>query len=106
MATSSVVKSTMTTESRSAVMLRTFDAEQRTFRQWTFHPGSCGIESRGQWDEATNTLTLTDEKQRITSTATIRFSDKDTMVVLQKSTKPFTALDVTVSMPDFLRQVR
>ena len=37
------------------------------------------FEARGQWDEATNTLTLTDEGQRITSTATLRFSDKDTM---------------------------
>jgi hypothetical protein len=62
-----------------AMMIRTFDAEQQSYRQWMFHPGSCGVEARGQWDDATNTLTLTDEGQRITSTATIRFSDKDTM---------------------------
>ncbi len=62
-----------------AMMIRTFDAEQQACRQWMFHPGSCGVESRGQWDEATNTLTLTDEGQRITGTATIRFSDKDTI---------------------------
>ena len=61
------------------VMIRTFDAEQQAYRQWVFHPGSCGVEARGQWDEATNTLTLTDEGQRITSVATMWFSDKDTM---------------------------
>jgi hypothetical protein len=62
-----------------AMMIRTFDAEQQAFRQWMFHPGSCGVESKGQWDEATNTVTLTDEGQRITNVTTIRFSDKDTM---------------------------
>ena len=62
-----------------AMMIRTFDAEQQAYRQWMFHPGSCGVESRGQWDESTNTLTLTDEGQRITSISTIWFSDKDTM---------------------------
>ena len=62
-----------------AMMIRTFDAEQQAYRQWMFHPGSCGVESRGQWDDATNTLTLTDEGQRITSTATLRFADKDTI---------------------------
>ena len=62
-----------------AMMIRTFDAEQQAYRQWTFHPGSCGVESRGPWDEATNTLTLTDEGQIITSISTIWFSDKDTM---------------------------
>jgi hypothetical protein len=64
---------------REAMMIRTFDTEQRAYRQWMFHPGSCGVESKGQWDDATNTLTLTDEGQRITSVATIWFSDKDTM---------------------------
>jgi hypothetical protein len=44
-----------------------------------FHPGSCGVEARGEWDDATNTLTLTDEGQEITSTSTLRFSDKDTI---------------------------
>jgi len=62
-----------------AMMIRTFDAEQQAYRQWMFHPGNCGVEARGQWDEATNTLTLTDEGQRITSVATLWFSDKDTM---------------------------
>jgi hypothetical protein len=62
-----------------AMMIRTFDAEQQACRQWMFHPGSCGVEARGQWDDATNTLTLTDEGQRITSVATMWFSDKDTM---------------------------
>ena len=62
-----------------AVMIRTFDAEQQAYREWMFPPSRFGSESRGQWDEATNTLMLTGERLGITGVTTIRFSDKDTM---------------------------
>jgi hypothetical protein len=72
------VRCEFTDGEREAMMIRTFDPEQQAYRQWTFHLGSCGVESRGQWDDVTNTLTLTDEGQSITSIGTIWFSDKDT----------------------------
>jgi len=62
-----------------AMMIRTFDTEQQAYREWMFPPGRFGGESRGQWDEATNTLTLANKRQGITGVTTIRFSDKDTM---------------------------
>ena len=62
-----------------AMMIRTFDAEQQAYREWMFPPSRFGGESRGQWDEAANMLTLTGERPGITGVTTIRFSDKNTM---------------------------
>lgn len=60
------------------VSIQTFDPQQQAYRQWLFHWEGFVTESSGQWDETTDTLTLTDEGQGITGVSTIHFLDDET----------------------------
>ena len=61
------------------VTVRTFDPEQQEYRQWLFDSNGSASELSGQWNDAKNTLTLTDEGESITGVGTIHFLDDETM---------------------------
>ena len=63
----------------SDIHLFTYDKERQAYRQWFFNSNGATLESTGKWDEASSTLTLTNETRGITGVFSTHFVDKDTL---------------------------
>ena len=62
----------------NAILMNTYDPVQKNYRIWRFMSGGSCEEMRGQWDEATSTLTITtDLGHGITQKAAFHLIDKD-----------------------------
>lgn len=62
-----------------AMVMFTYDTSKRAHRSWLFNSQGINIETSGQWDEKTQTLTSTSELANgLSNTATIQFLDADT----------------------------
>jgi phage terminase large subunit-like protein len=85
-----------------SVMMMTYDANKKAFRQWAYDSQGYANEATGQWDEKTQTLTFTGNlNENVTAVTTMRFVDKDTreatMVAKDKSGKVYLDIHAKIT---------